>query len=56
MRGARNVDTPCKIRKAVTDERGHLCNGKEDGYQIDQMMTLREIIMKIKHKGMLGLS
>ena len=31
MRGARNVDTPCKIRKAVTDERGHLCNGKGKG-------------------------
>jgi hypothetical protein len=53
IRGARKVDTPCRIRKAVTDERGHLCNGKADGYQIDQMMTLREIIMKIKHKGTL---
>jgi len=51
VRGARKVDTPCRIRKAVTDERGHLCDGKVDRYQIDQMMTLREIIMKIKHKG-----
>jgi hypothetical protein len=50
VRGARNLDTPCRIRKAVTDENGHLCNGEEHGYQIDQEMTLREIMMKIKAK------
>jgi hypothetical protein len=55
VRGARKVDTPCRIRKAVTDEHGRLCDGEEHGYQIDQMMSLREIMMRIKQNGNLVL-
>ena len=52
VRGAQQPDVPCEsgIRKPVTDENSHLCKKEEHGYQIDQEMTLREIMIMMKIK------
>jgi hypothetical protein len=46
LRGLTKPDKEARIRRYVTDEQGTLC--PEDGYDIDQAMTAREIIMTIK--------
>ena len=46
LRGVRNPDSKSRIRKLLTDEDGVLCN--EDEYQVDQKMSLRDIMMRIK--------
>ena len=46
IRGLRKPDAPCRIRTKVTDETGRLC--EEEEYYIDQNMTAREIIMRMK--------
>ena len=46
IRGLRKPDAPCRIRTKVTDEIGRIC--EEEEYNIDQNMTAREIIMRMK--------
>jgi hypothetical protein len=46
LRGVRNLDGKSRIRKMPTDESGDLC--MDDEYQVDQEMSLRNVMMKIK--------
>ena len=46
LRGVRNPDSKARIRKLLTDENGALCN--EDEYQVDQQMSLRDVLMRMK--------
>jgi hypothetical protein len=45
-RGVRNLDGTSRIRKMLTDESGELC--EDDEYQVDQEMSLRDVMIKIK--------
>jgi hypothetical protein len=49
LRGVRNPDSTSRIRKLLTDEAGALCN--EDEYQVDQKMSLMDVMMRIKVEG-----
>ena len=46
LRGVRNPDSKSRIRKLLTDEDGALCD--KDEYQVDQKMSLRDVMMRIK--------
>jgi hypothetical protein len=46
LRGVKSLDGKSRIRKLLTDELGDLC--MDDEYQVDQEMSLRDVMMKIK--------
>ena len=46
LRGVKSLVGKSRIRKLLTDESGDLC--MDDEYQVDQEMSLRDVMMKIK--------